>query len=221
MKFMSKTRVLLVDDHAVVRGGLRLLIDSQSDMEVVGEADNGQRGLELIRELKPDVAVVDINMPVLTGIDLVKELQKDECSTQLLILTAHEERAYITQLLRAGAVRFLLKRSAVDQLIQAIRAAATGGQYLDSNVLQALSADGEEASGNPAPDVAVLSQREREVLELIARWYSNKEIAARLDLSIKTVETYKARSMDKLGLQGRASLVRFAMEQGWLENPQT
>ena len=218
---MSKTRVLLVDDHAVVRGGLRLLIDSQTDMEVVGEADNGQKGLELIRELKPDVAVVDINMPVLTGIDLVKELQKDNCSTQLLILTAHEERAYITQLLRAGAVRFLLKRSAVDQLIQAIRAAATGGQYLDSNVLQALSADEAEASGSPAPDVAVLSQREREVLELIARGYSNKEIAARLDLSVKTVETYKARSMDKLGLQGRASLVRFAMEQGWLENPPT
>jgi DNA-binding NarL/FixJ family response regulator len=217
---MIKTRVLLVDDHAVVRGGLRLLIDSQTDMEVVGEADNGQKGLELIRELQPDVAVVDINMPVLNGIDLVRELQKEDCRTQLLILTAHEERAYITQLLRAGAVRFLLKRSAVDQLIQAVRAAATGGQYLDTNVLQALSADEGAAPARPVPDVAVLSQREREVLEFIARGYSNKEIAARLDLSVKTVETYKARSMDKLGLQGRASLVRFAMEQGWLDTPQ-
>jgi DNA-binding NarL/FixJ family response regulator len=217
---MTKVRVLLVDDHAVVRGGLKLLIDSQSDMEVVGEAENGRDGLDMIRKVQPDVAVVDINMPVLSGLDLVKELQQDECTTRLLILTAHEERSYIAQVLRAGTVRFLLKRSAVDELIQAIRTAAAGGQYLDTNVLQALS-ETPDTPGGPSPDVGVLSQREREVLEFIARGYSNKEIAARLDLSIKTVETYKARSMDKLGLQGRASLVRFAMEQGWLEDRQS
>jgi len=216
---MTKVRVLLVDDHAVVRGGLRLLIDAQSDMEVVGEAENGREGLDMIRKVQPDVAVVDINMPVLSGLDLVKELQQDECTTRLLILTAHEERSYIAQVLRAGTVRFLLKRSAVDELIQAIRTAAAGGQYLDTNVLQALSEP--DSADGPVPDVGALSQREREVLELIARGYSNKEIAARLDLSIKTVETYKARSMDKLGLQGRASLVRFAMEQGWLEDRQS
>jgi DNA-binding NarL/FixJ family response regulator len=212
---MSKLSVLLVDDHAVVRGGLKMLIDSQLDMEVVAEAENGQIGLELIQRLQPDVAVVDINMPILDGIELAKRLQNSGSTTQLLILTAHEERAYFTKLMNAGAVRCLLKRSAVDQLIQAIRTAAQGGQYLDSGVLKALSTDG-PSSPAKSSGVELLSDREREVIRLIAQGYSNKEIAAQLDLSVKTVETYKARSMDKLQLHGRAALVRFAMEQGWL-----
>jgi two-component system, NarL family, response regulator NreC len=212
---MSKLRVLLIDDHAVVRGGLKMLIDAQSDMEVIGEAANGQVGLEMIQRLKPDVAVVDINMPILDGIELVKRLQNTECTTQLLILTAHDERAYLTKLLHAGAVRCLLKRSAVDELIQAIRTTALGGQYLDSGVIKVLSADAPPAQA-PERAADILSEREREVVRLIAQGYSNKEIAAQLDLSVKTVETYKARSLDKLQLHSRAALVRYALEQGWL-----
>lgn len=192
-----------------------MLINSQLDMEVIGEASNGREGLEMIQRLQPDVAVVDINMPVLDGIELVKRLRHTGSATQLLILTAHEERAYLTKLMQAGAVRCLLKRSAVDELIQAIRTTSRGEQYLDSGVLKALSTDVPPAPSTKRP-AENLSEREREVIRLIAQGYSNKEIAVQLDLSVKTVETYKARSMDKLHLDSRAALVRFAMEQGWL-----
>lgn len=216
---MGKLRIVLVDDHAVVRGGLRMLIESQDDMEVVGEAADGQTALDVIRALRPDVAVVDITMPTLNGVELTTALKQSTSGARILILTAHEEQGYLHRLLEAGVAGYVLKRSASHELIRAIRAVAEGQTYLDASVVRDVvyGLVNRSSAGKPggSSDEA-LSDRERQVLRSIARGYSNKEIASQLDVSIKSVETYKARSMEKLGLHSRAEIVRYALDRGWL-----
>jgi DNA-binding NarL/FixJ family response regulator len=214
---MSKLRVLLADDHNVVRAGLRALIDAQPDMEVVGEAADGEAACRQAAELKPEVVVMDISMPNLGGAPATQRIKRDQPRIHVLALTVHEDRGYLQQLLHAGVSGYLLKRAAPDELIHAIRTVARGGTYLDPGLA------GKVLGGlmGRTPHVgsahnAMLSDREEEVLRLIARGFTNREIAAQLDVSIKTVETHKARSLEKLGLGSRAGIVAYAIDRGWL-----
>jgi DNA-binding NarL/FixJ family response regulator len=213
----AKLRVLLAEDHHVVRAGLRALIDAQADMEVVAEAADGEAACRLVAEAGPDVAVMDISMPVLGGAQATERIKRDRPEVKLLALTVHEDRGYLQQLMQAGASGYLLKRAAADDLIHAIRTVARGGTYLDPNlagkVLSSLSGRLAQAGSPPG---AALSDREEEVLRLIARGFTNRQIAERLDVSVKTVETHKARAMEKLGADSRAGIVEHAIRAGWL-----
>ena len=210
-------RIVLADDHAVVREGLKALVNAQPDMRVVGEAADGEAAWRVATELAPDVLVMDLSMPVLGGADATIRVRRDCPNVKILALTVHEERLYLTQLLRAGASGYVLKRAAAAELVRAVRTVAAGGTYIDPSIASALVAgylDAEEGGQRPAHED--LSEREREVLVRIARGFSNKEIAASLTLSVKTVETYKARVAEKLGLRTRVDIVRYASRHGWL-----
>jgi DNA-binding NarL/FixJ family response regulator len=217
---VSKTRVLLADDHAVVRAGLKALVDAEPDMAVVAEAGDGREAVRLAAEAKPDVAVLDLSMPEMNGAQAAAAIRRDGPAVKVLALTVHEDRSYLKQVLEAGASGYVLKRSAAEELIHAIRAVAAGGVYLDPALAGRVVAGfvGEPAAGG-APGGAALSDREEEVLRLIAQGFSNKEIAARLDVSVKTVETYKARAMQKLDLRSRVDIIRYALGRGWLHEP--
>jgi DNA-binding NarL/FixJ family response regulator len=213
-------RVVLADDHPIVREGLRLLVDAQPDMRVVGEAADGEAACRVTSALQPDILVIDMSMPVLGGADATAWVRRECPSVKVLALTVHEERAYLTQLLRAGASGYVLKRAAPSELVHAMRTVAAGGTYIDPSLTGTLVEgylDAEAAADMPTPDV--LSDREREVLMRITQGFSNKEIAAALALSVKTVETYKARVSEKLALRGRVDMVRYAARQGWLSTP--
>ncbi|HYC51414.1 MAG TPA: response regulator transcription factor [Gemmatimonadaceae bacterium] len=211
-------RVLLADDHAVVREGLKALINSQTDMTVVGEAADGLQAIEGARRLRPNVLVMDLSMPNLDGAEATRQVRQQFPEVRVLALTVHAERSYLRQLLAAGAAGYVLKRAAGDELVRAVRAVAAGGVYIDPSIASAVVEeflDGEEAA---EPDADALSEREGDVLRRIARGYTNKEIAAELQLSVKTVETYKARVAEKLGLRTRVDIVRWAAKQGWLSD---
>lgn len=212
---MSNLKVLLADDHEILRDGLKLLVNSQSDMEVIGEAENGRRALELAAELCPDVVVTDVSMPGLSGAEVTLGLKRVCSSTKVIALTVHEDRAYLRQLLEAGANGYVLKRSAADELVRALRVVASGGSYLDPALAGTVA---EEFRDQSIDHAAKLSNREAEVAKLIAMGFTNKEIAGQLEIGTKSVETYKARSLEKLGLESRAELVRYALERGWLES---
>jgi DNA-binding NarL/FixJ family response regulator len=215
----SPLRVLLADDHVTVRHGLRLLIDSQPDMKVVSEASDGQAALQRALALKPDVVVMDISMPGMNGLVATRQLKKLRPEAAIVTLTRHSDDAYLQELLRAGVSGYVLKQSAPAELIQAIRAAAAGGQYLDSSLTSRVTAGFLAREGKPMGKAGVtVSQRESDVLRLIASGYSNKEIAAQLNLSVKTIEAHKANAMRKLGLSGRIDIVKYAVLQGWLNN---
>jgi DNA-binding NarL/FixJ family response regulator len=210
-------RVVLADDHAVVREGLKALVNAQPDMRVVGEAADGEAAWRAAKELMPDVLVIDLSMPVMGGADATARVRRDCPSVKVLALTVHEEQLYLTQLLRAGASGYVLKRAAAVELVRAVRSVASGGTYIDPSLTRTLVAgylDAERAAKEP--EQAALSEREREVLLRIARGFSNKEIAAELGLSVKTVETDKARMAEKLGLRSRVDIVRYAAQHGWL-----
>ncbi len=212
---MGAIRVLLADDHAVVREGLKALINAESGMEVVGEAANGQEAVALTAQLDPDVVVVDVSMPQLNGAQVTTRLREARPDRKVLALTVHEDKGYLRLLLEAGAAGYVLKRAAAAELVQAIRAVAAGGAYIDPAMASGLV----DNFVNPAQvkeTAAELSERETEVVRLIALGYSNKEIAAQLKVSVKTVETYKTRSMEKLGMRGRVDIVRYAAKRGWL-----
>jgi DNA-binding NarL/FixJ family response regulator len=209
-------RVLLADDHAVVRAGLTALVNAERDMRVVGEAADGEAAWRAAQELAPDVLVVDLSMPVLGGAETAARVRRDCPGVKVLALTVHEERLYLTQLLRAGASGYVLKRAAPADLVRAVRTVAAGGTYIDPSVAGALVEDYLDVEGGAAHAQAALSDREREVLIRIARGFSNKEIAGELKLSVKTVETYKGRMAEKLGLRSRVQIVRYAARQGWL-----
>ena len=204
----KKVRILLVDDHVVVREGLKRLIEIAGGFEVVGEAENGNRALERAISLKPDVVLMDISMPELDGAQATARIKRVRPATKVLALTVFEDRAHLRALLDAGASGYVLKRSAGDELIRAIRSVNSGGMYLDPRIAQKAIDD--------EPPMPELSEREGAVLRMIAEGYSNKEIASRMGISFKTVETYKARSMGKLGLHSRVDIVRFANRAGWL-----
>ena len=212
-------RVLLADDHVTVRHGLKLLIDGQPDMKVVAEASDGDAAVRSAVAVKPDVVVMDISMPGMNGLVATRALKKQQPSAAIITLTRHSDDAYLQELLRAGVAGYVLKQSAPAELLQAIRAAAAGGQYLDSTLTARVTAGFLAREGRTVNKPgAALSQREAEVLRLIASGYSNKEIAGRLALSVKTVEAHKANAMRKLGLNGRIDIVKYALLQGWLSN---
>jgi len=214
---MKKLRILLADDHEMVRDGLRLLIDGQRDMRVVGEAGNGQEALQQARDLKPDVVVMDLSMPELNGLQATERLKAERPEIKVVALTVHEDPSYLLQLCKAGAAGYVLKRSAGDDLIRAIRAVAAGSLHFDPTVAsKALTSRRGEAPGKTGLHPGDLSEREKEVLILLAWGYSNKEIAGDLDLSVKTVETYRVRIKEKLGLRSRTEIVQYALRQGWL-----
>ncbi len=214
-----RLRIVLADDHATIRQGLRLLIDGQPDMTVVAEAGDGQSAIAAVEQFQPDVVVMDISMPGVNGLNATRMLKEMHSESRVVALTRYSDDAYLQELLRAGVAGYVLKQSASIELLQAIRAAAAGGQYLDSTVTGRvtdgfLARDGRKArQAQPS-----LTDRESEVLRLIARGYSNKEIAAQLDLSVKTVEVHKANGMRKLGFRGRIDIVRFAILQGWMQD---
>ena len=212
-------RILLADDHETVRSGLKLLIDSQQDMKVVAEAGDGQTAVQRAIDVKPDVIVLDVSMPGMNGLLATRKLKELQPKSVIVTLTRHSDDAYLQELLRAGVSGYVLKQSAPSELIQAIRAAAAGGQYLDSTLTSRVTAGFLQKEGKrTTKSGASLSEREAEVLRLIASGYSNKEIAARLALSVKTVEAHKANAMRKLELTGRIDIVKYALLQGWLHN---
>jgi DNA-binding NarL/FixJ family response regulator len=210
-------RILLADDHATVRHGLKLLIDAEPDMKVVAEASDGAAAVRQAVELKPDVVVMDISMPGMNGLAATQALKKAQHNARIVTLTRHADDAYLQELLRAGVSGYVLKRSAPTELLQAIRGVAAGGQYLDSTLTARVTAGfiNKQRAKKPASS---LTDREAEVLRLIASGYGNKEIAARLALSAKTIEAHKANAMRKLDLNGRIDIVKYAVLQGWLDN---
>lgn len=216
---MNKLCIFLADDHAIIREGLKSLINAQPDMNVVGETDNGRTAWLEAKALSPDVVVMDISMPELNGAKATELLKRDCPQTKVLALTVHNDQGYVHQVLKAGASGYVLKRAAAHELIQAIRAVAAGGTYLDpsivSNVVGSYVRKQSAKGGLPHGD---LSEREMEVMRLIALGYSNKEIAFKLDISVRTVETYKVRLMEKLSFHSRAEIVRYALLQGWLQD---
>jgi DNA-binding NarL/FixJ family response regulator len=215
----GRTRVVLADDHPIVLNGLRNLIMAEQDLELVGEASSGNEAFRVIREKVPDLAVVDISMPELNGILLSRRVAKELPSVKILILTLHEDRAYLRQAIDAGARGYLLKRSAAENLIGAMRAVVTGGLYVDPSIAcQLFDSAPRQGVGFKGGSIPELTDREGDVLKLVALGYTNKEIARRLDIGIKSVETYKSRGVEKLGLKTRAELVRYASAQGWLSD---
>jgi DNA-binding NarL/FixJ family response regulator len=215
---MIRIRVLLAEDHETVRQGLKLLIDSQSDMEVVGEAANGQLAVQRAAALEPHVIVLDISMPEMNGLVATRALRKATPDVAVVALTRYSDDAYVHELMSAGASGYVLKQSASSELLQAIRSAAAGRHYIDSTLMQT-GGDSFQHRKNGRTPVPRLSEREKEVLRLMAVGHSNKEIATRLQISVKTVEVHKANAMRKLGLRGRIDIVRFALLQGWLQDP--
>jgi len=210
-------RILIADDHAIVRQGLKLLIDSQPDMTVVAEAADGTAALEQARALQPDVVVIDISMPGMSGLTATRALKQRHPDMTVIVLTRHEDDSYLEELLRAGASGYVLKQSAPAEFLQAIRAVAAGGIYLDPAMTSRV-ADGMFAGHVQVSDAAraTISDRETEVLRLVAVGHSNLEIAERLKISVKTVEVHKANAMRKLGLTGRVDVIRYGVLQGWL-----
>lgn len=200
-----------------MREGLKLLVNTQPDMEVIGEAGDGRSAWQLCVDLQPDVIVMDISLPVISGVQVARLLKERSPDIQVLALTVHEEKGYLRELLQAGVSGYVLKRAAADELIHAIRTVARGGRYLDPLLAdKVIGGLVNRSSPGGVEREQTLSLREREVISLIAQGYSNKEIAAQLEISIKTVETYKYRSMEKLDLHTRSDIVRYVMNRGWL-----
>ena len=211
-------RVFLADDHEMVREGLKMLIQEQADMEVIGEAGSGRTAWEQIKKLQPDIVVTDIMMRDMDGAQLTKRLKQEYPQIKVIALTASEDQNQLRQLLQAGVSGYALKRVAAKELIHAIRIVAVGGIYLDPSLAGKVVGGyiGRRSNTGINPAIA-LSEREQEVLQRIALGYSNKEIAVQLDISVKTVETYKTRLMEKLDLHSRVDIVRYALQRGWLQ----
>ncbi len=209
-------RILLADDHAVLRSGLRLLLTSTNEYEVVGEASNGVETLSLAERLQPDLILLDLSMPALGGLDALPALRKIAPAARILILTMHDDPQYLRQALKQGASGYVLKKAADSELLSAIRAVLHGEVYVHPSMTRALLEDMLPASQSMQNENAwgSLSEREQEVLKMVALGHTSAEIAEQLNLSAKTVETYRARGMEKLGLRTRAALVKFALQEG-------
>jgi two-component system, NarL family, response regulator NreC len=208
--------VLLADDHAMLRAGLKALLSAEPDMEVVGEAGNGEEAVRLAERLRPDVVVMDISMPVKDGLAATAEIRESLPETKVLVLTMHAEEQYLLKVLEAGGSGYVLKRSADTELMEAIRTVHRGEAFLYPSAMRLLL-EAYQRGGSPQPPAGGrLSEREAEVLRLTAEGYSNTEIGGQLYLSPKTVDTYRQRIMEKLGLHHRAELVRYALDSGLL-----
>jgi DNA-binding NarL/FixJ family response regulator len=212
-------RILLVDDHETVRQGLKLLIDREPDLEVVDEANDGAEAIARAGFTQPDVVVMDLSMPGMSGVVATRKLRELQPDLAVVSLTRHADQTFLEELLRAGATGYVLKQSPHAELLRAIRAAGSGQQYVDPALTHHLAAPfstrERKRSGRGVPTA---TERETEVLRLVAQGYSNKEIASRLDLSVKTIEVHKANAMRKLNLCGRIDLLRYALHQGWLND---
>jgi len=215
---MSNIRVIVAEDHATVREGLKLIINAQSDMEVIADAEDGRTAIELAQKLQPDVALMDISMPGLNGLKATAKLKECCPEVHVLAVTRHKDDGYLQQVLKAGASGYVLKQSPPAELLHAIRAVANGGKYLDpalAGKVMGRYSGRRSVINESGTDV---SDREVEVLRLVAWGHSNKEIASRLDLSVKTIEVHKANAMKKLGMASRIDIVRYAVLQGWLQD---
>ncbi|MBE0689084.1 MAG: response regulator transcription factor [Anaerolineae bacterium] len=215
----QRARILLADDHAVLRSGLRLLLEKQPDFEVIGEASNGGEALEQAAALQPDVILLDLNMPEMDGLTAIPKLREQAPDSRILILTMHDDASYLKQALQSGAAGYVLKQVVDTELLLALRAVLRGEIYVHSAMTQKLLDQVVNPSAAPA-DVDPwkgLSEREYEVLKRVALGYTNAEIAEELFLSAKTVETYRARGMEKLNVETRAQLVKSALQHGHLD----
>lgn len=217
---MEKIRIVLADDHAILREGIRALLEDQPDMAVVGEAADGRQAVGLARELEPNVVVMDIGMPLLNGLEATRQIKRDRPRVAVLVLTMHDNEEYVSQLLMAGASGYVLKRAASSELVTAIRAVAAGQSYLSPAVTQVLiegyvrHKPAESASLDPFD---TLTAREREVLQLVAEGHTNSEIARLLSISLKTVKAHRSNLMQKLGLHDRGELIKLAIQRGIIE----
>lgn len=212
---LMDTKVLLVDDHAILRDGLRMVLEAQPGITVIGEAENGRQALDMVEDLHPDVVVMDIAMPQMNGAEATRQIKRRFPSTRVLILTMHENQQYLMQIINAGAIGCVLKRSAGAELVTAVRAAARGESYFSPSMASMLLEDYRvRLSHEQDDDVGMFTEREREVLQLVAEGKTNKEIADILTVSIKTVQTHRAHIMEKLDAHDRTDLVRYAMRKG-------
>ena len=214
-----KIRVMIADDHAILRAGLRMLVDAQADMEVVSEASDGEKAIQTARETKPDVALLDLTMPRVGGMKALEKLAKDCPETRVLVLTMHDDPAYLRSALAAGASGYLLKRAVDAELLAAIRAVHRGGIFVDPRLASVLVQDvlaKRSPKTGPGRQVNILSRRELQVLRLVARGYTSAQIAKQIFVGVKTIETYRARLTEKLGLRTRSDVIRFAVQTGLL-----
>jgi two-component system response regulator NreC len=214
---MSKAKILLVEDHVVVRQGLKALLSSEADIEVVGEAANGREALQLVSELQPDLVLMDISMPGLNGIEATRQICQHYPGIEVVILSMHSNEEYVFQVLRAGASGYVLKQSDSAEVLTAIRAALAGGSFLSPPISRAVIDDyvrRAETRGRSGT-LDLLTPREREVLQLLAEGLSNQEIADQLSISVKTVETHRGNMMKKLAVDSKTDLVKYALRKGW------
>jgi two-component system, NarL family, response regulator NreC len=207
-------KILLADDHTIVRQGLKLILAAHADMQVLGEAANGREAVELAAKLHPDIVLMDVAMPELNGIEATRQMVAANARIRILVLSMHKESVYVREILRAGARGYILKDAIDTELLTAIRSVARGDGYISPAVSGALLND---FRGNAANPIDLLSPREREVLQLIAEGKTNKEIATRLNLSVYTVDSHRGKVMEKLNLHSTGELVRFAMKQGLVD----
>jgi two-component system invasion response regulator UvrY len=213
---MSMIKVLLADDHSIVRAGLRRIVEESGDMQVVAEAADGREAVRLIRKSAPDVAVIDISMPVLDGLEVINILREEFSHLPILVLTMHEEPQYLIRAIEAGAMGYITKQSAPDQLVQAIRRVHGGNRYLTPEGAEALALRVAKGSGGQSL-LDTLSTRELQVLRRLALGHTNREIASAYYISIKTVDTYRFRLLKKLNLRNNAELSRFAIQNALIE----
>lgn len=210
-------KVLIVDDHAIVREGLRLILEAQPDLTVVGEADEGRAAVAGALQLRPDVILMDLAMPGLNGIEATRQISRELPQTRVIVLSGYATKEHVFQALQAGAAGYLLKDGAASEVVRAIRAVYVGRSYVSEKLREAGLVGGSDASGQGRPakgPLASLSPREKEILQLVVEGSSSASIAERLSLSVKTIETYRSRLMRKLGVHDVASLVKFAIQHG-------
>jgi len=211
---MKRIRILLVDDHAVVRQGFKMILGAQPDMEIIGEAGNGREAVELADQLRPDIVVMDVAMPELNGIEATRRLSTALPNTRVLALSMHKDSVYVREMLKAGAKGYLLKDSVEHDLLDAVRTLARGGEYISPAVQSALNSPYRMAATTP---LDLLTSREREVLQLIAEGKTNKEVAVLLNISVFTVDAHRGRIMEKLNVHNVNELVRFAVRHGLVD----
>jgi len=216
---MAKIRVLLADDHEIVREGVKMILAKEPDFEMVGEAEDGQQALDLVERMKPNVVVMDISMPGMGGIEATQQVKERHPGVNVIALTMHEDESYVFKLLRAGASGYVLKRAAAQDLVQAVRAAAKGEAFLYPSVARKVVEDylKRVETGEERERYDGLTEREKEILTHIAQGLSNQQIAQKLYISIKTVQTHRAHILEKLGLHDRTELVRYAIRKGLIE----